>query len=82
MDTKITVSKSRIKKDRGVVILPVEECERLLAHRILDVYLTGKEAEDLDKLVEEGLREYREGTTIKANALSEALQKYRTHLYC
>ena len=73
----ISISKSKITKDAGVVILPVKEYQRLLAGRVPDVYLTGKEAEDLDKLVEDGLREYRAGRTNKAPSISSAVRQYR-----
>ncbi len=66
----ITVSKAQIKKD-GVVILPVKEYRRLLARGIPEVYLTGKAARNLDKLVEEGLREHREGKTRKIRSLAD-----------
>jgi hypothetical protein len=39
-------------------------------------YLKGKEAKDLDKLVEEGLRDYHLGKTIKAPSLRGALKVY------
>jgi hypothetical protein len=34
-------------------------------------YLSGEEAEDLDRLVEEGLKEYREGRTKKIGSLAD-----------
>ena len=68
----ISISKSKITKESGVVVLPVKEYKRLLeAAAIPDVYLTGKAAEDLDKLVEEGLREYRAGKTRTLRSLAE-----------
>ena len=39
-------------------------------------YLKGKEAQKLDKLVKDGLVEYRAGKTIKADSLGEALKIY------
>jgi len=67
----ISIPKSKITKEAGVVILPIKEYQRLLAGRVPDVYLTGKEAEDLDKLVEEGLREHRAGRTRKLRSLAD-----------
>ena len=75
----ITVSKSKIMKEKGVVVLPLAEYKRLTERAIPEYYLTGKAAEDLDKLVEEGLREYREGKTIQASSLKHALRKYAKH---
>ena len=73
---KISVPTKDIKNHKGMVILPVEEYRRLCEHAIPEYYLTGKAAERADKLVEEGLKEYREGKTIKATSIKSALQKY------
>jgi len=45
-------------------------------------YLTGKKAEGLDKLVEEGLKEYKEGKTIKAPSVREAMKFTRHRKSC
>lgn len=37
-------------------------------------YLSGKEAEELDRLVEEGLKDYREGRTRKIKSLADLNQ--------
>lgn len=74
----ITISKEKIKKDAGVVVLPVKEYQRLLRASVPTYYLTGKAARDLDKRVEEGLREHREGKTIVADSTSSALKAYRS----
>ncbi|PIS39602.1 MAG: hypothetical protein COT33_01110 [Candidatus Nealsonbacteria bacterium CG08_land_8_20_14_0_20_38_20] len=55
----IKISKQALKK--GVVILDLKEYERLREETTPTYYLKGKEAEKLDKLVEEGLREYKKG---------------------
>ncbi|MBI2475855.1 MAG: hypothetical protein HYV67_01255 [Candidatus Taylorbacteria bacterium] len=72
----ITVSKSRIAKEEGVVILPVKKYEELVARAVPTYYLTGKRAEEADALVNEGIREYRSGKTIKASSIREALRIY------
>jgi hypothetical protein len=60
IDNKIIkISKQALK--RGVVILDLKEYERLREETTPTYYLKGKEAEKLDKLVEEGLREYKKG---------------------
>ena len=75
----ITLSKAKVQKQKGVVVLPLKEYQRLLAAAVPTYYLKGKAAVRLDKLVERSLREYREGKTISASSMTEALKKYRTH---
>jgi hypothetical protein len=66
----IIISKEEIQKKGGVVILSLREYKKLCERAVPTYYLKGKEAEELDKLVEEGLREYRKGRckTIKSLA--------------
>jgi hypothetical protein len=66
----IIISKEEIKKKGGIVILSLREYRKLCERAVPTYYLKGKEAEELDKLVEEGLREYRKGRckTIKSLA--------------
>jgi len=71
--TIATLLKKATAKDKGVVVLPVEEYQQLLAERVPTYYLTGKAALDLDKLVKDGLREHAEGKTITAGSMNEAL---------
>ena len=74
----IAISTAKVAKEQGLVVLPVKEYERLLkAAAILDVYLTGKAATDLDKLVEEGLREHAAGRTHTAPSISAAVRAHR-----
>jgi hypothetical protein len=68
---QITISKNKIDKQRGVVILPLKEYERLIERSAPTYYLTGKSAEDLDKLVTEGLKEHRAGKTRKVRSISD-----------
>ena len=70
----ITISRKNIQK--GIVILPLREYRKLCEMAVPTYYLKSKEAKELDKLVEEGLREYRKGKTIKASSLKEALKIY------
>ena len=72
----VVVSKEKIKEEGGVVVLPLKEYHRLLEKSAPTYYLTGKAAERLDKLVEEGLKEYSEGRTITAPSLKDALKIY------
>lgn len=71
----ITIPKNLIKND-DLVIIPRKEYENLKAQMVPTFYLKGKEAEKLDKLVKEGLREYERGETISATSLREALKLY------
>ncbi len=73
----VTINKTKIEKEKGVVILSLKEYERLTKNNIPTYYLTGKAAKDLDKLVEEGLKEHREGKTVSADSLRSALNVYR-----
>lgn len=73
----IAVSKTKVEKHKGVIILPLKEYRELLERAVPTYYLTGKAAERLDKLVERGLKEYREGKTIDASSLKAALAQHR-----
>lgn len=73
----ITISKAEVKRKEGIVILPLKEYQRLLERTVPEYYLTGKAAKRLDKLVEDGLREHREGKSVTARSISEALAKTR-----
>jgi len=72
----ITISKEKIEKQGGVIILPLKEYQKLCERAAPIYYLKGKEAERLDRLVEEGLREYERGETISAPSLRDALKLY------
>lgn len=72
----ISISERKIEKQKGVVILPLKEYQKLCQMAAPTYYLKGKEAEKLDKLVEKGLKDHREGKTIKAGSLKEALKIY------
>jgi len=67
----VTISKSKIEKQRGVVILSLKEYQKLLEQAVPTYYLKGKEAKKLDKLVKDGLKEYRVGKTRKINSLAD-----------
>lgn len=73
----VTISKSDIKKRGTLVVMPLVEYERLKVAAVPKYQLTGKAARDLDKLVEDGLKEYQERKTIAAPSLKEALKIYK-----
>ena len=72
---EIATSRAAVMKQGGVVVLPVKEYRRLLAATVPEYFLTGRAATRLDKLVEEGLREHREGKTTVAASITDALTK-------
>jgi len=72
----LKISKRKIKKEGGVVILSLEEYQKLLERSVPTYYLREKDAANLDKLVNEGLNEYRAGKTLRASSVKEALKKY------
>lgn len=72
----ITIPKEKIERAGGLVILPVEEYEKLRQTSVPTYYLQGKEAEELDKLVEKGFKDYKAGKTIRAQSIDEALKIY------
>ena len=76
MGATIVISKRKIRETDGVVVLPVVEYRRLLEQGVPTHHLTDKEAEAVDRLVGEGLQEYREGKTISAPSLGDALKIY------
>ena len=72
----ITITKQAVQKTGGFVILTLKEYEKLKEQTIPTYYLHGKEARELDKLVKEGEKEYRESKTIGASSVREALKIY------
>jgi len=67
----ITISKTKVKKEGGIVILSLKEYQKLCERAAPTFYLKGKEAEKLDKLVEEGLRDYRKGKCKSIKSLAD-----------
>lgn len=68
---QITVSKSDIEKQKGVVILPLKEYQDLIRGAAPTYYLSGKEALKLDRLVDGGLKELKTGKTKKIKTLAD-----------
>ena len=67
----ITIQKRKINQQKGIVVLPIKEYERLKERAVPTYYLSGKAARDLDKLVDEGLKEYKAGKTKKIHSLAD-----------
>lgn len=72
----ITISRKEVEKEGGVVILGLKEYEKLREQAVSTYQLYGKEAEELDELVLEGMREYEAGETVEASSITEALQRH------
>lgn len=68
---QITVSKSNVERQRGVVILPLKQYQDLIRGAAPTFYLKGKEAAKLDRLVKSGLKELRAGKTKKIKTLAD-----------
>ena len=68
---KVAISKAKVEKAGGMVVLPIKEYNRLVAAATPTYYLKGKAALELDKLVEEGLRAHGEGKTRKIRSLAD-----------
>jgi len=67
----ITIPKTKIKKEGGIVILSLKEYQKLCQRAVPTFYLKGKKAEELDKLVEEGLRDHSLRKTRKIKSLAD-----------
>ncbi len=76
VNDKITLSKSTVQIQNGMVILPLQEYKKMCENTIPNYYLKGKEAAKLACLVRDGMIEYKAGKTIKADSLDEALKIY------
>lgn len=72
----ISISRKKIKEEGGVVVLPLSEYRRLYEQAIPAYYLKGRGAEKFDRMVEKGLKDYKEGKTISARSIDEALRIY------
>ncbi len=69
--TSINISREKIKNEGGMVILPLREYKKLCERVVPAYYLEGKEAKKLDKLVEEGLKEFRAGKCKTVKSLAD-----------
>lgn len=67
----IISSRETIQRKGGIVILPLREYRKLCERAVPTYYLKGKEAEELDKLVKEGLRVHNSGKTRKIKFLAD-----------
>lgn len=68
---EISISQCIIDKEGGIVILSLREYQKLCAKAVPTYYLEGKEAEEIDSLVKEGLVAYRRGKSKKIRSLAD-----------
>lgn len=74
----ITIPKKLIKAQDDLVVIPRGEYEQMRSQMIPAYYLTGKAARKLDKLVRDGITEYKAG---KAEPLESFLKREYPRLY-
>jgi len=67
----ISISKNKVEKSGGLVILTIQEYQKLRELAVPTYHLKGKSAQKLDKLVNEGLKEYRKGKAKSIKSLSD-----------
>lgn len=67
----ITISKRSVQKKGGMVVLPVEEYNRLRERIVPIYYLKDEQAQELDRQVNQGLKDYITGKCKKINSLSD-----------
>ena len=67
----ITISKNKLQKEGGMVILSLNEYRRLSRLAVPSYYLKGSSAKRLDTLVKEGIKNYRAGKTKILKSLAD-----------
>ena len=69
----ITISKKQIDDQRGVVVLPIEEYQRLVleASAVPVEHVSPKEVARLDKMAKKALRDYKNGKLKKLTSLAD-----------
>ncbi|MDP3995345.1 MAG: hypothetical protein Q8P78_01895 [bacterium] len=76
VQTAPTLQMPKELREKGFVVLGLDEYEALKSAAVPTHYLTGKAAEGLDREVEQALKEDREGKTIEASSIREAMAAY------
>ncbi|MBI2051066.1 MAG: hypothetical protein HYT31_04700 [Parcubacteria group bacterium] len=76
VQTSPTVAVPKKIREKGFVVLGLDEYEALKSAAIPTYHLTGAAAEELDREVEQALKEDREGKTIEASSIREAMSVY------
>lgn len=71
MENSIIISKDAIQRIGGMVILSLGEYEKLRQNTAPVYQLIGREAEELEKLVKDGLEEHRAGKCRAIKSLAD-----------
>mgnify|MGYP001605304936 CR=1 len=69
--TSTTIRLPKKAAKGGWVILSIDEYRQIMEKNVPTYYLTGKKAKELDQLVKEGLRAYRQGKIKKLGSLAD-----------
>jgi len=72
----ITIPKKLDKEKEEDIVIPRQKYEKMKTYGIPTLYLKGKAAEKLERRVTKALKDYKEGKTIEASSLEEALKIY------
>ena len=67
----ITINKKEVEKGHGMIVLSLKQYWKLLRDAAPTEYLKGKAAKDLDKLVIQGLKDYKAGKTRRIKSLAD-----------
>ena len=67
----VTISQAALNQAEGVVILSTKEYRQLKAATVPTYYLKGRTARQLDHLVDQGLKEYKQGKTRLLKSLDD-----------
>ena len=67
----INISKNKLQKEGGVVVLSLSEFRRLIKSAVPSYYLKGNSARKLDTLVKQGIKNYRAGKTKILKSLAD-----------
>ncbi|OGZ00012.1 MAG: hypothetical protein A2945_00660 [Candidatus Liptonbacteria bacterium RIFCSPLOWO2_01_FULL_52_25] len=67
----VTIQKSKIRAEKGMVVLPIEEYKKLLLRAVPTFYLSGKAAERIDRLVKDGFTDLKRGKVKRIKSLAD-----------
>ena len=65
--------KTTVRISHGVVTMSFGEYKSLMERVVPEIYLTGKEAKELDRSVEQAMRDHKAGRTRKISSFKDLL---------
>ncbi len=68
---RIIISQETVERRGGLVVLTLKEYRKLLQLAVPTTFLKGWDAKKLDRLVETGLKEHRQGRTKTIQSLAD-----------